>query len=284
MAGAVIIIVMRYMSFLACAALLVGCATQSAPPEQAIHLEKGTKVNLILAKQLNAGEANEGEYVPFLVSEDVMSGGKVAIPKGSVVAGNVTWSRSEGTLSGLVNKPARLEVQIEKLNLGNRNIKMAADLEHPEEPYEFNRENTGKPTADDAKVDELLKDELNRRFAEKLDELFQGKSPELSGTEAQDTLKKIAGEMGMTDTTRLLDQGKSDVTAIGSTIERLQRGDLSGLATGDLSLSLGAVMELANLVGRLGDRFSRALKGRTIRAYPGTKVEAYVAESIDLGA
>jgi hypothetical protein len=266
----------RGMSLFAACLVAVGCSTQAPQPTQAT-IPPGTPVQLVLAKQINAGDAEEGTFVPFLVAEDVQVGGKVLIPKGTLATGKVTWSRSEGTLSGLINQPARLEVQIESLKLDSAEVPLAVELNDPKKPYSFTRENTGSPSVDDAKVEQLLKDELNRKLAEKLGQLFDGKSPDMSTPESQAALQKIAGEMGLTDTNKLLSEGKSNLGTIAGTIERLQRGDLSGIAKGDLSLSLGAVMELANLVGGLGDRISRTIKGRTIRAYPGTKVRAYVA-------
>lgn len=272
---------MRWAPALLPILLIAGCAkTPEVPniPAPPVTVTQGTQVHLILAKQLNAGDARPGEFVPFLVAEDVIVNGQIAIPKGTIAEGEVTWSRSEGSLSGLMNQPARLEVKIKQLKLESGELALAVDGEDLGKAYAFTRENTGKPEADEAKVEDLLKDELNRQLAEKLTELFDGKSPDLSTPDAQVALDKLAGEMGLNDTRRLLEGGKQNVGQIASTIERLQKGDLSGIAKGDMSLSLGAVMELANLVGGLGDKVARTLKGRTIRAYPGTRIEAIVAE------
>ncbi len=273
------IVVMRRMLGLSLLIAIAGCTAQEPVKQQALTLPAGTTIPLVLAKDLRAGDAKEGEYVPFIVATDVKVGDKVAVPKGTLAQGKVVWSRSEGTLSGLMNQPARLEVKLETLKLASGEVAIACDPKKPDEPYAFTRENTGKPSADETKLDELLKTEMNLRLAEKLNQVFEGKSPDFSTQESQEALTAIANEMGLNDTRRLLSEGKSNVGQITSTIERLQRGDLSGIATGDLSLSLGAVMELANLVGGLGDRVSRALKGRTIHAYPGTKIEAYLVTS-----
>src|SRR5688572_26788030 len=104
---------MREVGLLGLVILLAGCSApvnqQAATP---IVVPKGAPVALVLAKQLNAGEAKEGEFVPLLVFEDVKIAGRTAIPKGTLAEGEVTWSRSEGTLSGLVNTPARLEIKL----------------------------------------------------------------------------------------------------------------------------------------------------------------------------
>ena len=274
---------MRRMVSLCAIAVVAGCAVQDpAKQVKPLTIPKSTKVELVLAKHLSAGEAKEGDFVPFIVSRDVIVDGRVAIPKGALAEGKVSWSRSEGSLSGLVNEPARLEVKFDSLKLGAKSAQLVADLEDPAKAYAFTRENTGTPDSNDEKLDELLKTEANRRLAEKFDELFAGKSPDLSGTEAEEALRTIAGELGMTETQRIISNGKSNAGQIANTIERLQRGDISSIARGDLTLSLNAVMELANLVGGLGSRLSRALKGRTIHAYPGTVVEAYLAESVEI--
>jgi hypothetical protein len=269
---------MRWALALLPLVFVLGCAKPEAVVTAApITVSKGTAIPLMLAKQLNAGEAKEGDYVPLLVAENVIVNGSTVIPKGTLAEGEVTWSRSEGSLSGLMNQPARLEVRIKGLKLDSGSVALCALQEEPDKPYAFTRENTGKPVTDEAKVEELLKDELNRQLAEKLADLFDGKTPDMSTPDAQAALQKIAGEMGLNDTSKLLAQGQSNVGQIAGTIERLQRGDISGIAKGDLSLSLGAVMELANLAGGLGDKLSRSLKGRTIRAYPGTRLEVFVA-------
>lgn len=269
----------KSMCFFAVCVLAVGCASKASEPQH-VALPPGTPVPLVLARQINAGDTPEGSFVPLLVAEDLLANGKVAVPKGTLATGKVTWSRSEGTLSGLMNQPARLEVHIESLKTDSGEVQLATELSDPKKPYAFTRDNTGVPASNDARVEELLKDELNRKLAEKLGELFEGRSPDVSAPESQEALKRIASEMGLTDTNKLLTEGRSNVGTIAGTIERLQRGDLSGIAKGDLSLSLASVMELANLVGGFGDRLSRSLKGRTIRAYPGTRVRAYVAPKL----
>jgi len=272
-------------AFLAVVLVLVaaGCqpAATPAPASKVVSLAKGTPVELMLAKQIDAGAAQEGEFVPLLVAKDVCDAdGNVLIPKGSVVTGEVKNSRSEGTLSGLMNRPARLDIAIKEVQLPNQVVaSLAADPEKPDEVYRFTRENTGKPSGDDAKIEDLLKDEVNRQLAEKLSSAFNGQTPDLSTPEAKEALSHFASELGLNDTKKLLDSGKGDVQKISGAIDRLQHGDISGLMSGDLTLTLSSITELANLAGGLGDRLSRTLKGRTIHAYPGTTVRAYLKDN-----
>ena len=267
---------------------VVGCNSPApeipAAEPKVLMLEQGTPVDLILAKQINAGSTNEGESVPMLVSEDVKDAqGNTLIPKGAIATGVVTTPRSEGPLSGLMNRPARLEVELTGFDAPDgTHIDVNTDEERKETIYKFTRENTGKPSADENKIDDLLKDEMNRQVAEKLSAAFEGQSPDLSTPEAKEALNKFANELGLNDTKKLIDSGKADYGQLANTIQRLQKGDYSGLTKGDLSLNLNSVMELANLAGGLGSRLSRSLKGRTIHAYPGTPLRVYVRNRVPI--
>lgn len=260
------------------ALVLAGCsATVTKEVVPVKHpLEKGTPVSLILAKQLNAGSSKEGEVVPLLVAEDVLApDGSVIIAKGTPAKGEVSWSRSEGTLSSLMNRPARLVIRLQSIE-GTTPVPLCANKDTGAPEYELTRENTGVPGGDRPDLDDLLKDEASRRIAEALNDAFEGKTVDLSTPDAKAALDQIATKMGLTETR------KADLGQVSGTIDRLQHGDFSGLAKGDVSLTLGAVMELANLAGGLGSKISRSLKGRTICAYPGTKVEAYTSQAVTL--
>lgn len=241
-----------------------------------VQVPAGTEIPLVLIKNLRAGEAQEGDPVPFLVSDDVMVAGKLIVAKGTTVAGKVTWSRSEGTLSGLMNQPARLEVAFNDLALPSGRLAVVASMEDPERAYAFNRENTSQKSPNDPKLDELVADEAKKQVAEKLNQMFDGKEVTLDSSESRKALKEIVDSMGMGETQKLLQGPESNLNQLQSTVGRLQRGDLSAIAKGDLSLSLNSVLELANLAGGLGDRLERSLKGRTIHALAGTRLTVKV--------
>jgi hypothetical protein len=103
-------------------------------------LANGTPIRLILADDLTSGGAKEGSTVRFVLNTDL---GRDELPKmGELVTGTVTWSRSEGTLGGLTNRPARLKVKIDSLGP----YSLSASREEAQEDFEFNRENTGLPS------------------------------------------------------------------------------------------------------------------------------------------
>jgi len=267
----------------------VGCGnpgqeSQTTAPAQ-VQVPAGTEIPLVLIKNLRAGESQEGDSVPFLVSEDVLVDGKVVVAKGTTVTGKVTWSRSEGTLSGLMNQPARLEVSFNDLALPSGGLAVAANLDDPEHAYAFTRENTSRESASDPKLDELVADEAKKQVAEKLNQMFDGKEVTLDSSDTRKALKEIVDSMGMGETQKLLQGPDSNLNQLQSTVGRLQRGDLSAIAKGDLSLSLNSVLELANLAGGLGDRLARSLKGRTIHALAGTRLTVKVksATTVQVG-
>jgi hypothetical protein len=264
---------------------LLGCqplANPIPPVSASKAIPKGQPIPLVLAMNLNAGEAKEGQEVALLVAEDVKVDGEILIPKGTPAKGEVSWSRSEGSLSGIMGQPARLEVKVKEVELPQESLEIGTDEKDPSKPYSFNRGNTGIPVAARSGIENLLKEDAARQVLEKLDKAFDGESVDLNSEEGKKALIEIARQSGLSDTQKLLDSGKGDIGQIQNVISRLQRGDVSGLAKGDLSLSLNSVLELANLVGGLGDRLSRTLKGRTIHASAGTRVQAFAAESKSL--
>lgn len=262
---------------------LAGCSN-SGPVSQTtapvdVQVPAGTEIPLVLIKNLRAGEAREGDLVPFLVSDDVQVAGKIVVAKGTTVTGKVTWSRSEGTLSGLMNQPARLEVAFNDLALSSGRLAVVPNLDDPEHAYAFTRENTSQESPSDPMLDELVADEAKKQVAEKLNQMFDGKEVTLDSSDSRKALKDIVDSMGMGETQKLLQGPDSNLNQLQSTVGRLQRGDLSAIAKGDLSLSLNSVLELANLAGGLGDRLARSLKGRTIHALAGTRLTLKVKKA-----
>lgn len=245
-----------------------------------MSLKKGLPIELMLAKRLDAGTAKEGEYVPFIVTEDVKDdAGNVAFPKGSVVDGEVTWSRSEGTLSGLAGQPARLEVKFKGLKVDESTVfPLTADVAEADKPYSFNRSNTGLPGDGADQLDDILKDEVNRQALDQIMKAFNGEDVSLDSLDTKMALEKIADRLGLTQTKEVAQSSASSWMGMNQSIKDLQKGTLLSIATGEGALAVGAVLELANLAGEVGGKITDKLKGRTIRAFPGTKVKAYLTQ------
>lgn len=216
-----------------------------------------------------------------MVAEDVKGpDGRVAVRQGSLANGEVVWSRSEGTLSGLLGEPARLHVRLGKvLAVDGSELALAADRENAEAPYEFTRANT-RPPSQPPHLQSALRDEQVRDLAERLAMAYSGEhDPDLLRDEAsRQALDRLAEQLSLEETRRLLRAGVDPANRIGSALDLLRRGDIRALATGDAALGLAAVGELANVAGQVGSRLGRMLRGRTIRAFAGTEVQAFLAE------
>ncbi|MBX3120248.1 MAG: hypothetical protein KF784_14375 [Fimbriimonadaceae bacterium] len=281
---------MWIFGILAGVVLVSGCGSGSSAkaetPEAAksraveVTLTKGQPVQLMLAKRLDAGSCKQGDYVPLLVAEDLQdAAGNIVFPRGSVVDGEVTWSRSEGTLSGVMGQPARLEIKLKGLKLdSNHFVALCADADDSEKAYAFNRSNTGVAGTESTRLEQLLQEEVSRQTLEKVSMMFNGEDVDLDSEESKAALDRIAQELGLNQTKRTVESGRSGISGVNDSIRQLQKGNLLTLANGEGALALGAVMELANLAGQVGGKLSASLKGRTIRAYPGTRLTAYVTE------
>src|SRR5688500_17851987 len=145
-------------------ALAFGCAPEpvaKAVEVQTSKLEKGTKIKAVLLKELTSGGTNEGAEVPTMVSEDVKdAAGKVLVPRGTPVAGKITWSRTEGTLGSLTNNPARLKFKfIGGKTADGKDFKLSAKSDADEE-FELNRDNTGRNEASE-QLEALASDKAN---------------------------------------------------------------------------------------------------------------------------
>ncbi|MFQ3667491.1 MAG: hypothetical protein SNJ74_05390 [Fimbriimonadaceae bacterium] len=276
-----------------------GCQTAPAKAEPAaeaaspaasagpIELPAGTRVSLRLLATLEAGQAREGAPVVLMVAEDVRGpDGRVAIRQGALARGEVVWSRSEGTLSGLLGEPARLHVRLDKvLAVDGSELALAADPADPDKPYEFTRANT-RPAPQPARLESALQDEEVRKLAEQLAMAYAGERDTefLRDESSRAALNRLAEKLSLDETRRLLGAGGQPANRIVGTLDLVRRGDIRALAAGDAALGLAAVGELANVAGQVGSRFSRMLRGRTIRAFAGTEVEAFLAESAQVRA
>ena len=245
--------------------VLAGCGPKPAPPTSStpvartVTLAAGTPVKLILLDELTSGGSEKGATVRLALAEAVEG-----LPAMSPVAATVSWSRSEGTLGGLSNRPARLNLTLESLTgpEGER-IPLSADLSE-EKDVELNRANTGRP---DSSVTPPEGDDAAEGAVREL--IAKGESGGLDARQVGD----LARRLGMGETAKLADAGRLD--EVGSLMRTVRAGgSVAGLASGG---SVAAAMELVNLAGDVGHRLGRSLGGRNIHAYPGTVVPAYVS-------
>lgn len=260
---------MRVAVFLFVAALFAGCA----PPEPPATLEEGTELQLMLLTELASGEAKLGEEVALLVTENVTSvDNRILIPRGAVAYGRVAWSRSAGALSKFVNEPARLAINIDRTTgIDGKTVFLRAMKTDDGEPFHFTGANTGTVRASEA-LTKYLNDPEAKKEVEAL--LSGLKGGEMGSAES---VAKIAEDLKLKSTEQLAKQ--HSLKDLEYTIGRISAGDLTRVATGDPTVVIQAITELAGLRFAVGDRISGIFKGRNIRAYPGTVLSAYVAET-----
>ncbi|HZH98190.1 MAG TPA: hypothetical protein VEX38_04400 [Fimbriimonadaceae bacterium] len=256
--------------------MLTGCGMMGG--KKAVSLAPGTELDLMLLTQLDAGSSKEGQQVPLMVVKDIKVDDEVVIPRGAAAKGKVAWSRSEGTLSALVNRPARLAVSLDEVQAADGAwIKLSAEQSlKPDATYQFTRENTS-----DIDFREKLSSLWGKQDTQKLllnihDAFQSGSEPDYEAIKDPAALKQLAEELKLESTSKLIDQGKLDTA--NQILDQVRRGNLVTLAAGDLALAAGAVVELAHLARAIDGRISRMLKGRTIRAHVGTVIKGYVAE------
>lgn len=246
-------------------------------------LAQGASVKLVLMRQLEAGKEKEGDEVLFLVAEDVKAqNGGIAIAKGATVKGTITQSRGENMLSGITNRPARLAVKLGDVQtVDGQTVDVSADIEGAADAeHSFTRANTGKQDVVE-KLEKLSDDpDVKATLAQIQDSFAEGKAPDFSDPKTKEALSKISKELDLKALGKAIAEDRAgelaDVMKSTSNV-----GDAAKLLTSG-SVTLGAVLELADVVGNVGGKLSRVLGGRTIRAYPGTEVVAFVSKKVEV--
>jgi hypothetical protein len=231
-------------------------------------------------QELESGVTDKDASVALMVADDVKDAkGIVVVRKGTPAKAKVTWSRREGTLSGLVNQPARLQIDLQSIStVDGQSVDLSAAKEKDEE-FDLTRGNTGKtPIAE--KLEQLAKDPSKEQVLRQIETMFkEGKAPDLTQPEGKAQFAQIVKDMGLEQTHKLVEEGQMGKAQ--ELVSRIREGaTLTALATGGTLAAAGAVLELANVAGHVGSRFGRILHGRNIKAYVGTPVPAFVQKAV----
>ena len=245
--------------------LAVGCQPKPAPAPTPIPVAKkvtvtaGTPIKLVLLDELTSGGIEKGSTVRLALAEPIDG-----LPAMSPATATVSWSRTEGTLGGMMSRPARLNLTLESLTgPDGQPIPLSAAPDGAKD-YEMNRDNTGRAGEQDPGEE----DEVAQRAVQEL--IQRGQSGGLDSKQVGD----LARRLGMGETAKLADAGGLDkVQSLMKTVRA--GGTVASLASGG---TVAAALEMVNLAGDVGHRLGRSLGGRNIRAYPGTVVPAYVLQ------
>lgn len=105
------------------AAPVVATARPAVQPGQAI-LQTNTQVLVTINAELNSKKAKEGTRFTLSVSQDVMLGDYIVIPKGTPAYGEVTWRTGKGAFG----KSAKMEFEIRYLELNGRQVPLVGQF------------------------------------------------------------------------------------------------------------------------------------------------------------
>lgn len=266
---------------------VAGCRTEKPAeptPQPAVTAElgAGVAVPMVLLKTLESGVDETGSDVPLLVSEDVKDAqGRLLIAKGTPAQGRVTWSRREEMLGGLTNRPARLKFELmATVAADGQAIDLCADPKKQDEPYELNRNNTGRPRAA-RELEAMFQDERDQAVLKAMNDVFEGKEAEL--LELQDSkerLARIGRDLNLPGIANLAQQGQ--VGKVRPLLDHLRRGGPINEVARHLrsdNPALTAMMEWTGISSTISERVSEFAHGRNIKAYVGTPVQGFVEKT-----
>jgi hypothetical protein len=107
---------MRFVSIFVAAALLLPALAQASGTVPA-----GVKISVVTDQSVSSKTAKVGQTVTGSVGQDVTSGGKVVIPKGSPVKLTVSSVQASGRLS----TPAKLYLRLRSVTVGGKTYTIA---------------------------------------------------------------------------------------------------------------------------------------------------------------
>jgi hypothetical protein len=101
--------------------LLAGSGFAQSPTDLVV-LAKGTEIKLKMAQTVTSKHAYVGERVELRVTEDVVAGTALVVPKNTRVLGTVSVGKKK---EGDKNNPHKVVIQIDYIRLGDRRIALS---------------------------------------------------------------------------------------------------------------------------------------------------------------
>ncbi|WP_212733239.1 BON domain-containing protein [Terriglobus roseus] len=98
-------------------------APQGQPGGQPVVIPQGTDVAVRINRWISSGDAGPGSTFSALVSNDVLAGGAIAIPRGATVQGTVIDAKGAGALKGR----GGLTLALTMLELGGQQIPLQSE-------------------------------------------------------------------------------------------------------------------------------------------------------------
>lgn len=246
-------------------------------------LPRGTEIKLILMKELNSGGSVIREEVPFMVSEDVIVGGRVIIREGTIATGTVKQVRREGALSAMLfDKPSRLAVEFgQTWDAQGRSIPLFAKLNGKDRRlFQFNRGNTKVPQPEDRETHDALKAPNKRHVLELLVDTLKGSRSiaDVKDRAERNLFMEVAHALRLSNTAELLLNNRIlDLVTLGAQL------NAPGLATifaaraavGAVQITFRAAKEVAHIATHFPGFLARKFGGRNISAPLGLEISAF---------
>src|SRR2546429_9677072 len=95
-----------------------------APAQASGTVPEGTKITAVTDQSVSSKSAKAGQSVTGSVAHDVISGGKVVIPKGAPVKLTVSGVQASGRLS----TPAKLYLRLRTVTVGGKTYTIATSF------------------------------------------------------------------------------------------------------------------------------------------------------------
>lgn len=229
-----------------------------------------TQIQLILLEGLDAGGSKEGDEVSLGVVQPVKIGDQIAIPMGTRAVGTVVESRGASLLNAVINRPARLAIRLDAIELNGQKIPILT--KDGDSIFPFTQENTAE-RIESAKIENLWNDPKAR---EALIAIAESSVTGKNLDERSSELKNIAERLGMSKTTDIV-EGKGVGVDLSSAISLLRSGNASSLSGVEAVIAAQAAGEIADLASSVDHKVRGIFKGRTIRATIGTPLVVYTA-------
>lgn len=245
-----------------------------------------TEIELITLQAVSSDGSSVGDNLTFVVASDIKSSeGNVAIAEGTKVQAVISKSRGANALSGLINQPARISVELKPIEVaGGQTIALSGNVEDNPSEYAFRRED-GLPSGDPQVLKDMMQDAATQQLFKDLgDAIERGENPQdLASRLSENPAFKMMMEQERMKYAKRFNNSKADAEAgvqdLLKSFSEIKKGNLAAISDMDVSLILSAVGEMGSMVEDAQDTLKGVMKGRNIRIPIGSRITVKTAQS-----
>lgn len=264
-----------------------GNSPLSLGPKSVTHtVPADTEVELITLQAVSSDGSDVGDKLTFVVGSDIKStDGNVAIPEGTKVQAVISKSRGANALSGLINQPARISVELNPIEVSEgQTIVLSGNVDDNPSEYAFKRED-GLPSGDPQVLKDMMQDAATQQLFKDLgDAIERGENPQdLASRLSENPAFKMMLEQERMKYSKRFSNSKADAEAgvqdLLKSFSEIKKGNLAAVSDMDVSLILSAVGEMGSMVEDAQDTLKGVMKGRNIRIPIGSRIKVKTAQS-----